>query len=710
MGELTLDQQKAVALANGRRRAAEAAPKEEGSWLGKAVRPIAEIPEEIGKEYSAGAEMAKSGMKELTAEFGGEELPPLWDATKSAGKALLGGAKQAFSPITGATEALVGNPIYRNIPEGTPGRQFVHDTATALGGMALPAGAMGAAEKAVGAIKPLGAEVAAARKIITRMGQDEAGGKTAQTVLDETNRGKSLGKPVTLADTGGENVRGLASHVARAPGPSQAIARNFLNERDVGAPERLLKDTGAHLATGSVREAGARLLDARSAEGKALFEKAHRGGSMAPLEQQYQNEFAKAADEVSAATADVSKHLNTITTLRGKLATNSDIYVTAKAQKDLKAAEEELAQAQERLNVAQADKSAVLDQLKQSQADRASGAPGAVWNPRIDRMLKLPIVRQGIQKGITMEMQEAAAEFRAPQLSEYAIVGQDANGEYVVGKVPNMKLLSVAKEGLDGIVESLRDPITGILKKEGVAVDKVRRALLAEMDAINPDYAVARQAWAGKTASFKALDWGRKIFGKQPEDIAAEFDEMTESEKEFARLGVADIVRERVLKTAMNGDEAKHIVNSAWARQQLRPMFASEKAYKDFVDSVTHEGNMFETRRKAVGGSETAERALRAEEEAHTDAGLALRGASAGAKLASGQMIAAVRELLAMKRDLGLRSNPKLNEAIARLLFDPSVTYSQIEDIPKLAKINAGMSQSPGVNSMLSSIFGTGKP
>src|SRR5260370_29102409 len=53
--------------------------------------------------------------------------------------------------------------------------------------------------------------IAAATKIEKRFAQDaEGGGLTAQGALDKMNEARAVGKPLTLADLGGENVKGLA--------------------------------------------------------------------------------------------------------------------------------------------------------------------------------------------------------------------------------------------------------------------------------------------------------------------------------------------------------------------------------------------------------------------------------------------------------------------------------------------------------------------
>src|SRR5437588_464609 len=78
-------------------------------------------------------------------------------------------------------------------------------------------GVIGGATKAAGAgVKALGSYIAreypenimtqAVQKVLKRLGQDEkAGGLTAQGAIDAINEASRAGKPMTLADVGGEN-------------------------------------------------------------------------------------------------------------------------------------------------------------------------------------------------------------------------------------------------------------------------------------------------------------------------------------------------------------------------------------------------------------------------------------------------------------------------------------------------------------------------
>ena len=80
-------------------------------------------------------------------------------------------------------------------------------------------------------------------KVLETFGRDEAAGGPKFTevaqVLEEAHK---AGKPLTLADLGGQNVRSLSGYLVRAPGESQTMGRELLKTRDASAAQRLSDD------------------------------------------------------------------------------------------------------------------------------------------------------------------------------------------------------------------------------------------------------------------------------------------------------------------------------------------------------------------------------------------------------------------------------------------------------------------------------------
>lgn len=290
-----------------------------------------------------------------------------------------------------------------------------------------------------------------------------------------------------------------------------------------------------------------------------------------------------------------------------------------------------------------------------------------VWSPRLEDFLQDPVIRSGLARGYELERLLALAEDR-PITATQLGVDIDTQGNIKLLDKPNMRLLDMAKQGLDAMIEEARDPITGRLSKYGVALDKVRRTYRDELDSLDKSgvYRKAREKWAGYSASLDAIKLGRSALHPQrsPEENAAELVGMSESNREFVRLGIADLLRERLAKTGFHGDEAKQLIKNPWMRDQLRPFFKSTAEFDKFVDAVSAETKMFETGRTLVGGSQSAER-IAEDMSGET----AIKGTGLAIDLLRGHYFRSAVNAWRMYRDLGLKQNPEFNEKIAQIIF-----------------------------------------
>ena len=399
-------------------------------------------------------------------------------------------------------------------------------------------------------------------------------------------------------------------------------------------------------------------MQSRASAAAPLYDKAFEGGSTAPLETQLRNSLQATTGvkgQISQQIAQIERDSPGALAARG--AAGSEIRAR-------------YLQLHEQLKGAEADRVATMKAFEQARADGALNAPGAVWSPRIQQFLDDPIFKGGIARGLKIQRVESLAEGKPFNPTEYAIVGLDEKGGPVVGGVPNMRLLDAAKKGLDAIIQDERNPITGKLTEYGRAVDMARRAFLQQIDEANPTYKAARAAFSGPSRSLQVLDEGHAIFNTPPDEIAATFAKLSPNDKEFYRLGVADVLRERIAKTGFGGNEARAIIKNAWTREQLRPIFRSDEEFNRFTDAVMAEHTMAETTARTLKGSQTAERLA---EDNSPDNRAIHSAASLARNMATGNWLHAIANGYRLKRDLGMRSNPELNTEIARILFSPNL-------------------------------------
>ena len=521
------------------------------------------------------------------------------------------------------------------------------------------------------------AQTKAVARVTKRMGQDAAaGGVRPEQAYDALIQGKATGKPVILADVGGRNVGKLAGSVARAPGEASEFAEQSTKARLSGAGERLSGDVDKYIASGpTMRQSVEQLRADQRTAAAPLYAEALKPGSVAPLEKQFEEAF----DEVSRAEKEANTALTQaqqqVTLAAAEKARAGDnVYAANRALRNERNAQTELEHAIAETQEAAAAKQAVLTRLREAQTAAAAGERGGIWSPYIQRLLGNHNVQNGIKRGLEIQKNEADALNQPFNPNDYAV---DAEGSVI--RTPNMRLLDAAKKGLDAILEDYRDPTSGrlALDERGRSIEMLRKSLVAELDRVNGSYAAARAAWAGPAAQLGATKAGTKAIDWHPEDIQKYWDRLSDSEKPFFKMGIAQALKDAIAKKSVTAPEIRAIGRNSYdsmMKQRLRPMFDGDKQFNDFLDAVTTERTMLEKATGRTGNSQTAERAS---DDANEVASPALHGAAAVGHAASGNFLSATRAALALRRELGLRMDPEMNAEIAKLLFDPQLDLTR---------------------------------
>jgi hypothetical protein len=535
----------------------------------------------------------------------------------------------------------------------------------------------------LGAEMPSSLQSTAVHKVLEQFGKDEAaGGPKLTEVMDVLNTARATGKPMTLADAGGTNVNALAGYVTRQPGEASSTARTLLAERDKAAATRLSKDITAHVTSGpTMKQTADALTQARAAAARPLYEEAMKPGSTAPLESQFNAEFGRIQAERSAAQRELAAAERQTTATAAKQSQAGNVGDLSVRGTDARAADQGTVQAAKaKLAQLDAQEAKTTEALRESQRAATAGDRGGVWSPRIAQFLQDPIVKHGIRQGLEIQRIEALAQGKPFNPADYGVTGTAADGEIIVAKVPNMRLLDSAKRGLDEILDKYRDPTSGrvVLDQRGRAIVQLKQSLVDELDRLNPSYKAARAAYSGPSQSIDAMKAGADIFNHSPEEVAERFSRLSPNDKEFYRLGVADKLRERIAKTGIGGDEAKAIIKNNWTKSQLQPIFETQEQFDHFIDAATMESKMFDTAFRLKGGSHTAER-LAADHAFGADVEAAGHGVSAAKNVARMNWLPAVSDMWRMKQALGWRKNQALNAEIAKLLFDPAMTQDALQ-------------------------------
>lgn len=234
--------------------------------------------------------------------------------------------------------------------------------------------------------------------------------------------------------------------------------------------------------------------------------------------------------------------------------------------------------------------------------EKAFAAPLPANDERLMQFMANPTVQKGIKRGIEINQLDALAKGQPFNAADYAGV---QTGQ------PTMNAMDAAKKGLDDLLEQYRDPTTGkvVLDQRGRAIDQVRQALVNHLDTLNPDYAAARQAWAGPSQALDAMSMGRRVLNNDPEVTAKAINGMSDSSKEFFLNGVTRALMDKIDGTPEGANAVRKFFGNDLQRQKLRAAFGGDsQALQNFEQQMMAEAQYAGTRNAVLSGSQTARR------------------------------------------------------------------------------------------------------
>jgi hypothetical protein len=148
-------------------------------------------------------------------------------------------------------------------------------------------------------------------------------------------------------------------------------------------------------------------------------------------------------------------------------------------------------------------------------------------------------------------------------------------------------------------------------------VRKMRDEFIDIVDAHNPAYKTARNAWAGDAAFIDAINEGKAIFRQdmEPAEFAAAVAKMTDSEREGARIGAVSAIVGRMKNNSAKMPDYTGVVRSPAMREKLAALMPDPASAEKWTRGLDFEVRSSENVGRILGGSPTARR-LAAKEEA----------------------------------------------------------------------------------------------
>jgi len=242
--------------------------------------------------------------------------------------------------------------------------------------------------------------------------------------------------------------------------------------------------------------------------------------------------------------------------------------------------------------------------------DAAYAAPGATAMDIADIL-----ARPSAQSALGRAGRLAAEEGRDPNALGFRF---DDAGNATAIEAPTWQTIDYLKRGLDDVVQSNRSSNMGRLDTEGRAVNDTLAQLLARTDAMNPDYAAARAAYAGPMQERGFLEAGQKAVRANPNQLGVDMQGLTPQRAEQMRMGFTSQIVDDAERLRLSGNPFSALDTPAM-EQRLGTVFNDPEGIARLLAQRDLEGQLAASSNRLIGNSMTAERV--AGDAAFTDEG-----------------------------------------------------------------------------------------
>lgn len=231
--------------------------------------------------------------------------------------------------------------------------------------------------------------------------------------------------------------------------------------------------------------------------------------------------------------------------------------------------------------------------------DRAYANP-VPFTRELEKILRTPAGNDALRRAVRIAKNE-----QAPFQQWFMNIADD--GSVTIKRVPDMRAWDYIKRGMDDVIDGQTDSLTGKVSNAGRAVVGLKKRLLGLLDDANPDYKVARRAYGGIAQIEEALEFGRKAHRMSPEAIKRQVADMSVSEKEAARIGMAEYLRRQVDDAGFTHNAIQRVMGSRSKYQRLRNLFDTSAQFKEFRKTIFNEARKQRTFNAVRGNSTTAQ-------------------------------------------------------------------------------------------------------
>jgi len=230
--------------------------------------------------------------------------------------------------------------------------------------------------------------------------------------------------------------------------------------------------------------------------------------------------------------------------------------------------------------------------------DKAYATP-VHYSETLEGILNTPAGKAALRKA-----EELAGNEQVP-FQQLFINVQD-NGSATVKRVPDTRGWDYIKRAMDDMIDAGTDSITKKPANEARILTNLKKKMLEEVDNVNPSYKAARKAWGGQMQLDKALEFGRDAMKQSPEAVRRQITAMGPAEKEAARAGAAEWIRNSIDQRNFTQNAILKFFSNRQQYKNLRALFDSPEQFKTFRQAIFAEAKKRGTYEAAKGNSTTA--------------------------------------------------------------------------------------------------------
>ena len=223
-----------------------------------------------------------------------------------------------------------------------------------------------------------------------------------------------------------------------------------------------------------------------------------------------------------------------------------------------------------------------------------------IGGKQIDQLMQDPAFIRAYQRANRLAQREVDAEGN--------IIGKALPDLKNEGNVFDLETINFIKRGIDAEINYSKLPTSGLEKTEVDSIKKLRNVFMTNVDSQAPvEYKQARQAFAGPTQVYEAIEDGKKFFETDARQLKKMYDSLGASEKDGFAIGAYDAIRTKINSGNDGIDLVKRTFGAPEKRDQIKILIGND-AFNTLESQLKRESTMRSTDVRLLGSSQTQPR------------------------------------------------------------------------------------------------------